>query len=358
MLTEGMVLLVWVQVWPTALANHQQQVPADPERHRLARALPWYLAVAGTCCGLFLPPHRPCGPAVQHMMVLLCLGGHSAALPAQASTSQSHGLHSFVHSFHPQDVMAYLRLAVSLQDNVALGRIINTPRRGLGDTSIEKLHAAAVARGLNLSAFLFGDAATGGGSAGLPPLPDRAELGLTAKAAAALEAFRELMLGLHGAVASQPLGRALQAIIDKVRCSVGSAELSSALCVASHLVPACRGCSHTGLHRSGADCEVGRNVPTTSFCLLCHPFLTSPCHAPHSWPQTGYEKHVRDGGCSSSGKEGDEEERLQRLAQLVRWRCPACFGDTAGTGCCQLIQLPSRGSGNVPVNVSPRQCPS
>lgn len=34
--------------------------------------------------------------------------------------------------------------------------------------------------------------------------------------------------------------------------------------------------------------------------------------------QTGYEQHVREGGCSSSGKEGDEQERLQRLGQLVR----------------------------------------
>ncbi|PRW20204.1 ATP-dependent DNA helicase isoform B [Chlorella sorokiniana] len=147
-----------------------------------------------------------------------------------------------------QDVMAYLRLAVSLRDDVALARIINTPRRGLGDTSIEKLHAAAAAQGVTLSALLFGGAAAvGGGSAGLPQLPDRKELGLTPKAAAALEAFRELMLGLHGAVASQPLGRALKAIIDK----------------------------------------------------------------------TGYEKHVQDGGCSSSSKEGDEQERLQRLGQLL-----------------------------------------
>ncbi|KAI7840013.1 hypothetical protein COHA_006278 [Chlorella ohadii] len=146
-----------------------------------------------------------------------------------------------------QDVMAYLRLAVSLHNDVALSRIINTPRRGLGDTSIDKLQAAAKAQGTTLCGLLFGGAAAGGGGAGLPQLPDRKELGLTAKAAAALEAFRELVLELHRAVASQPLARAMQAIIDK----------------------------------------------------------------------TGYDKHVREGGCSSSGKEGDELERLQRLAQLL-----------------------------------------
>jgi hypothetical protein len=42
-----------------------------------------------------------------------------------------------------------------------------------------------------------------------------------------------------------------------------------------------------------------------------------PCLLP-SCLQTGYEQHVRDGGCTSSNaKEGDERERLQRLRQLV-----------------------------------------
>lgn len=66
---------------------------------------------------------------------------------------------------------------------------------------------------------------------------------------------------------------------------------------------------------------------------------------------------MRGGGCSSSGKEGDEEERLQRLAQLVRWRCLACMAHAAGIGWCQLIQLPSRG-GNVPVDASLPRAPS
>lgn len=112
-------------------------------------------------------------------------------------------------------------------------RIINTPRRGLGDTSVEKLQAFAAARGQTLSSLLFGGmggsggyAAGGAGAAGaagedaaagaLPQLPDRKDLGLTPKASAALQAFRELMAGLHAAVASQPLGRALDTILAKV----------------------------------------------------------------------------------------------------------------------------------------------
>lgn len=116
--------------------------------------------------------------------------------------------------------MAYLRLAVSLRDDVALARVINTPRRGLGDTSVEKLQWAAAARGLTLSALLFGaagSAAAAGGAPSLPPLPDRKELGITPKAAAALEGFQGLMLSLHAAVSSQPLGVALNTIIDEVR---------------------------------------------------------------------------------------------------------------------------------------------
>ena len=38
-----------------------------------------------------------------------------------------------------QDVIAYLRLAVTLKDDVALARIINVPKRKLGDTSCLRL---------------------------------------------------------------------------------------------------------------------------------------------------------------------------------------------------------------------------
>lgn len=143
-----------------------------------------------------------------------------------------------------QDVMAYLRLAVSLHDDVALARIINTPRRALGDTSLEKLAAAAAARGLSLSALLFGELGVGGAGAGeeaaalaLPPLPDKKEMGVTPKAAAAVDEFRALMASLHAAVASQPLGRALETIIRTVRW--GWRESSKAGKVAAgHLPPA------------------------------------------------------------------------------------------------------------------------
>lgn len=48
-----------------------------------------------------------------------------------------------------QDLLAYLRLIDNPQDNVSFNRIVNTPKRGIGAASIEKL--GEVAQALNLS---------------------------------------------------------------------------------------------------------------------------------------------------------------------------------------------------------------
>jgi DNA helicase-2/ATP-dependent DNA helicase PcrA len=49
-----------------------------------------------------------------------------------------------------KDVLAYLRLALAPYDSVSLKRVVNVPRRGIGDVSLERLDAFAAARGLNL----------------------------------------------------------------------------------------------------------------------------------------------------------------------------------------------------------------
>ncbi|KAL4420828.1 hypothetical protein ABPG75_010484 [Micractinium tetrahymenae] len=170
-----------------------------------------------------------------------------------------------------QDVMAYLRLAVGLRDDVALTRIINTPKRSVGDTSVKKLRAHAAERDLSLCALLFGrppagSGATSSAAASLPPLPDRKELGLTPQAAAALQAFRELVLGLHESVGSRPLAEAIEDIIAK----------------------------------------------------------------------TGYEQHVKEGGCSSMKKgeqqHGEHADRLMRLEQLVAVAEEYVPGSLSGAG--------------------------
>ena len=53
-----------------------------------------------------------------------------------------------------KDAMAYLRVCANPRDEVSLRRIINTPARGIGDTSVRKIEAYAVSNGIPLiSAF-------------------------------------------------------------------------------------------------------------------------------------------------------------------------------------------------------------
>lgn len=138
--------------------------------------------------------------------------------------------------------MAYLRLAVTLHDDVALARIVNVPKRALGDASLAKLQAASKARGITLSTLLLGGSGVGEGAAGgggggearvLPPLPSRDELQLTPKAYAAVEEFRQLMAGLHAAVATLPLAAAVERLLKEVGWLGGAGRLLLLL-VAQH----------------------------------------------------------------------------------------------------------------------------
>jgi len=57
---------------------------------------------------------------------------------------------SFFDRREVRDAIAYLRLLASPSDEAALRRILNTPPRGLGKASIEKLNRAALDRGVSL----------------------------------------------------------------------------------------------------------------------------------------------------------------------------------------------------------------
>jgi DNA helicase-2/ATP-dependent DNA helicase PcrA len=49
-----------------------------------------------------------------------------------------------------RDVLAYLRVIVNPADEVSLRRIVNTPRRGIGDATVDKVAAVAGSRGITL----------------------------------------------------------------------------------------------------------------------------------------------------------------------------------------------------------------
>lgn len=61
------------------------------------------------------------------------------------------GGHRFNDTLEVKDAMAYLRVINNPEDEVSLRRIINQPKRGIGDTTVD--NAAAIASGLGLSLY-------------------------------------------------------------------------------------------------------------------------------------------------------------------------------------------------------------
>ncbi len=53
-----------------------------------------------------------------------------------------------------KDILAYLRLISNPDDDISLRRIINVPKRGIGDTTVEKLADAAARQGISMFAML------------------------------------------------------------------------------------------------------------------------------------------------------------------------------------------------------------
>src|SRR5678816_1591236 len=53
-----------------------------------------------------------------------------------------------------KNALAYLRVVANPADSVSLGRIINTPTRGIGDSTINSIEVVAAERGLSLMGAL------------------------------------------------------------------------------------------------------------------------------------------------------------------------------------------------------------
>ena len=96
-----------------------------------------------------------------------------------------------------KDALAYLRLMLNQKDDVSLERIINTPRRAIGDTTVNALKASARDRGISLYEALFDH----------DPLPGRA--------GSAVAAFAEMMDGLRKERDTLPLLQFAEKVIDR-----------------------------------------------------------------------------------------------------------------------------------------------
>jgi len=95
---------------------------------------------------------------------------------------------SFYQRAEVKDVLAYARLAMHPEDDVALLRVLNTPPRGIGKTTVDSLRQLARERGLPLWEAMAVYVESGGGR----------------RAPAPLEGFRQLIEQLREEVAQPP----------------------------------------------------------------------------------------------------------------------------------------------------------
>jgi len=72
------------------------------------------------------------------------------ALRAASMPHAVHGGPAFFDRAEVRDLLAYLKVCAAPDDEVSLARIVNVPARGIGDASLERLHAFAVAKGVHL----------------------------------------------------------------------------------------------------------------------------------------------------------------------------------------------------------------
>jgi len=107
---------------------------------------------------------------------------------------------SFYQRAEIKDAVAYLKLVVSNQDSVSLLRVINTPARGIGRTTIEQVDAFAREHGLSLW-----DAVSRMIDQQLFP----------ARAQSALVTFRNMIQELSLRVMSEPLPDAIRFMLDR-----------------------------------------------------------------------------------------------------------------------------------------------
>ncbi len=88
---------------------------------------------------------------------------------------------SFFERSEVKDMMAYLKLVVNIHDDESFKRVVNTPSRGIGDTSVNALSAMARAKGISMFKAAYAT--------------DFADFGLKAPAVAKMRTFCDMING-------------------------------------------------------------------------------------------------------------------------------------------------------------------
>ena len=113
--------------------------------------------------------------------------------------SRIYGGQRFYDRKEVKDLIAYMRALVNPDDDVSVRRIINEPKRGIGDTTIEKLAAYAEESGISLMAAVL----------------ECENTGLSAGTVNKVKGFAELMLSLTEAMYTMPITEFTAALIEQ-----------------------------------------------------------------------------------------------------------------------------------------------
>lgn len=100
-----------------------------------------------------------------------------------------------------RDILAYLKVIENARDDISLKRIINVPRRGIGQTTVEKLEAYASERGLSLFEALM----------------ESEQAGLSGTARGKVQNFSALMFGLFGEAAEKDVFSLIETILEQTK---------------------------------------------------------------------------------------------------------------------------------------------
>jgi ATP-dependent DNA helicase UvrD/PcrA len=143
---------------------------------------------------------------------------------------------SFYQRAEIKDVIAYLRVLLSPQDTISLLRIINTPARGIGRTTIEQIEQYALTHELAMWTAL-------------ERMLEEHSLG--ARAETALSAFQRMMKELADGIETRPPAETLNALLDqtgyrKMLVDEGTEEAASRLANLDELLNAATDAAERG----------------------------------------------------------------------------------------------------------------